>query len=85
MKNNKILIGYNYELEAQEQRQSTAKEVARNNLVKYVTNVCKLQPTEDFTMGDIIRDVKGGFLDKWSNSLPEGIEDEKMLVLVCID
>jgi hypothetical protein len=85
MKNNKILIGYNYELEAHEQRQSTAKEVAKNNLVKYVTNVCKLQPTDDFTTGDILSNFKALFLDKWSNSLPDGLEYDKMLFLASID
>lgn len=85
MKNNKILIGYNYDLEAHEQRQSTAKEVAKNNLVKYVTNVCKLQPTEDFTKGDVLSNFKALFLDKWSNSLPDGLEYDKMLFLASID
>ena len=85
MKKDKILIGYNYELEAQEQRQSALKETAKKNLLQYVTNVCKLQPTEEFTTGDILSNFKALFLAKWTDRLPEGIEYEKMLFLASVD
>jgi hypothetical protein len=85
MKKDKILIGYNYELEAQEQRQNALKETAKRNLLQYVTNVCKLELTEDFTEGNVLSNFKALFMSKWVDKLPEGIEYEKMLFLASVD
>jgi len=85
MKNNKILIGYNYELEAHEQRQIALKDLAKKSLLQYVTNVCKLMPTDDFTEGDILSHFKTLFLAKWKDKLPEGIEYDRMLYLASVD
>jgi len=85
MKNNRILIGYDYELEALVSKQKTDKETAGKHLLNYVQNVCKLTPPDTFMQGDILSNFKTLFLSKWSDRLPEGIEYSKMLFLASID
>jgi hypothetical protein len=85
MKNNKMLIGYDYELEALVSKQKTDKATAEKNLLNYVENVCKLTPLDTFTQGDILSNFKTLFLSKWSDRLPEGLTYDKMLFLASID
>jgi dsDNA-binding SOS-regulon protein len=85
MKNKKMLIGYDYYMEAYVNKQKTDKETARTNLVAYVENVCKLEPTTEFTQGDILSNFKTLFLSKWSDKLPDGITYDKMLFLASVD
>ena len=85
MKSKKMLIGYDYELEALVTKQKTDKATAEKNLLNYVENVCKLTPSDTFTQGDILSNFKELFLAKWSDRLPEGLTYDKMLFLASID
>lgn len=82
----KMLIGYDYEAELIYKNTLRDKSIAKDNLYKYVVDICKIPISEEELLnGSILDNFESAFKLKWESKLPEEITLERKLFLASID